>query len=136
MNGTAKKMANGISVSSEVPYHLRDPLEILGETKFRATAQEVPEYVKGTEIQEFFRGRRVLITGGTGFLGKVVLEKLLRSVPHLEHIYLIIRVKKGKEINDRLNEIFEDRVSLYFAVCLFIVGMCKEYQLARKSLYY
>lgn len=27
------------------------------------------------------RGKRVLITGTTGFLGKVVLEKLIRAVP-------------------------------------------------------
>lgn len=115
MNGT--KVANGTttSVASDVPYNQRDPLEILGETRFKAP-QEVPEHVIGTEIKEFFRGKRILITGGTGFLGKVVLEKLLRSVPHLEHIYLIIRVKKGKEINDRLNDIFEDRVSRCFII--------------------
>lgn len=44
-------------------------------------------------------------------MGKMVLEKLLRSIPHLEHVYLLIRPKKGQEVNDRLNAIFDDRVS-------------------------
>lgn len=37
------------------------------------------------------KGKNILITGTTGFLGKVVLEKLLRSVPDLGDIYLLMR---------------------------------------------
>ena len=37
------------------------------------------------------RGKRILITGASGFLGKVVLEKLLRSVPDVEAVYLLMR---------------------------------------------
>ncbi|WP_229260271.1 SDR family oxidoreductase [Duganella alba] len=36
-------------------------------------------------------GKRVLITGSTGFLAKVVLEKLIRSVPDIGRIVLLIR---------------------------------------------
>ena len=36
-------------------------------------------------------GKHVLITGATGFLGKVVLENLLRSVPDIAGIYLLLR---------------------------------------------
>lgn len=35
--------------------------------------------------------KRILITGTTGFVGKVVLEKLLRSVPTIGKIHLLIR---------------------------------------------
>lgn len=38
-----------------------------------------------------FRNKSVLITGTTGFVGKVVLEKLLRSVPTIGRIYLLMR---------------------------------------------
>ncbi|MDX1504334.1 MAG: fatty acyl-CoA reductase [Spongiibacter sp.] len=37
------------------------------------------------------RGRRVLVTGATGFLGKVVMEKLIRTVPDVGGIYLLMR---------------------------------------------
>lgn len=40
------------------------------------------------------RGKRVLITGTTGFLGKVVLEKLMRAVPDIGGVYLLIRGNK------------------------------------------
>jgi nucleoside-diphosphate-sugar epimerase len=36
-------------------------------------------------------GKRVLLTGATGFLAKVVLEKLIRTVPDLKGVILLIR---------------------------------------------
>lgn len=40
------------------------------------------------------RGKHVLITGTTGFLGKVVLEKLIRTVPEIGGIHLLVRGNK------------------------------------------
>jgi nucleoside-diphosphate-sugar epimerase len=42
-------------------------------------------------IRQHLRGKTILLTGGTGFLGKVVLERLLRAAPDVERIYLLIR---------------------------------------------
>ena len=42
-------------------------------------------------VQAALSGKRVLITGSTGFLAKVVLEKLIRSVPDIGCIVLLIR---------------------------------------------
>ncbi|KAI5721993.1 hypothetical protein M8J76_002099 [Diaphorina citri] len=86
-----------------------DPWELLGENSF-GQPREVPEHEVGTPIQEFYRGATVLITGGTGFMGKALTEKLLRSCPHLRRIYLLIRPKRGKPVQERLDAIFEDRV--------------------------
>jgi fatty acyl-CoA reductase len=63
---------------------------------------------RGTEIQEFYRGANVMVTGATGFMGKVLVEKLLRSCPHISNIYLLVRSKKGKNSESRLDEIFDD----------------------------
>lgn len=95
-------------------YYL-DPLSLLGERSFKEP-QEIPDDVTGTPIQEFFRGATVFLTGGTGFMGKVLIEKLLRSCPHVKHIYLLIRPKKGRAIHERLDDIFSDRVSTEFPI--------------------
>ncbi|XP_050422306.1 fatty acyl-CoA reductase wat-like [Adelges cooleyi] len=89
-------------------YYL-DPLELLGERNFNAP-REINESEVGTPVQEFFRDAVVLITGGTGFMGKVLIEKLLRTCPHIKHVYLLIRSKKGKNVEQRLEDIFEDRL--------------------------
>ena len=45
-------------------------------------------------IQEFFSNKTVLITGATGFLGKALVEKCLRSLPGIRRFYLLIRAKE------------------------------------------
>ncbi|XP_065213885.1 fatty acyl-CoA reductase wat-like [Planococcus citri] len=91
------------------PEYPRDPLEILGERNFNSP-RVVPKDEIGTPVQEFFRDVTVFITGGTGFMGKILTEKLLRSCPHLKHIYLLVRNKKGKTSDERIKAIFQDRL--------------------------
>lgn len=58
-------------------------------------------------ITEFYAGKEIFITGGSGFMGKVLIEKLLRSCPDIEKIYVLMRSKKGKSIEERLTKITE-----------------------------
>ena len=42
-------------------------------------------------ITDFFRGKVLLITGGTAFLGQPLVAKILTALPDVEKIYLLIR---------------------------------------------
>ena len=42
-------------------------------------------------ITDFFRGKVLLITGGTAFLGQPMVAKILTSLPDVKKIYLLIR---------------------------------------------
>ncbi|GLV46143.1 uncharacterized protein CBL_10788 [Carabus blaptoides fortunei] len=56
-------------------------------------------------IPEFFTGKNIFITGATGFMGKALIEKLLRSCPAIGTIYVLVRPKKGKELQERLQQL-------------------------------
>ncbi|XP_045467335.1 fatty acyl-CoA reductase wat-like [Harmonia axyridis] len=60
-----------------------------------------------SQILEFYENTNVFITGGTGFLGKLLIEKLLRSTS-VSTLYLLVRPKKSKDIATRITNIFED----------------------------
>ncbi|XP_074578397.1 fatty acyl-CoA reductase 3-like isoform X2 [Curcuma longa] len=44
-----------------------------------------------TRILEFLKGKSILITGSTGFLAKIFVEKLLRVQPEVKRLFLLIR---------------------------------------------
>ncbi|KAG8232898.1 hypothetical protein J437_LFUL012811 [Ladona fulva] len=67
--------------------------------------------LKYRTVGDFFAGRTVLVTGGTGFMGKVLLEKLLRSCPDVKRVYIVMRPKRGKEVAARLQDLLHCQVS-------------------------
>ncbi|KAH8383340.1 hypothetical protein KR009_008049, partial [Drosophila setifemur] len=62
--------------------------------KFRKSAK------MQTDIQEFYKDKVVFLTGGTGFLGKVIIERLL-STTDVKCIYSLTRPKRGHDIQER-----------------------------------
>ncbi|XP_044260168.1 putative fatty acyl-CoA reductase CG5065 [Tribolium madens] len=58
-------------------------------------------------IAETLSGRTLLITGGTGFVGKVLIEKILRCLD-VKKIYVLVRPKKGKSPTERRAALFAD----------------------------
>ncbi len=81
-------------------------------------------------------GKRVLLTGATGFLGKVILEKLIREVPDLGGVILLMRGNRRfpcatarfhaevatSSVFDHLRETDPSRLSDFFERRLTCVG--------------
>ncbi|TVU42437.1 hypothetical protein EJB05_08842 [Eragrostis curvula] len=53
-------------------------------------------------VVEYFRGKNILITGSTGFLGKVLVEKILRVQPDVEKLFLLVRAVDVESAKQRV----------------------------------
>lgn len=62
-------------------------------------------------IADWFRHQVVFVTGSTGFMGKVLVEKLLRDCPEIEKCYLLMRTKRGIEPEQRRDDYVNNVVS-------------------------
>lgn len=71
---------------------------------------EIPET---TPVTEWYKSKTVFITGASGFMGKVLVEKLLYACPKIKRLYLLIRVKKGKTPQQRIVDMWKSPVSIY-----------------------
>ena len=67
------------------------------------------------------------LLGGTGYLGQILIEKLLRCCTDINKIYILIRPKKQKDINDRIKDMFDSPVSYK---SLIIPNFCNSLILA------
>lgn len=64
-----------------------------------------------SEIKSWYAGKNILLTGSTGFIGKVLLEKILRVLGDINTIYLILRPKKNENFEERCKSMFNNVVS-------------------------
>jgi Male sterility protein len=60
-------------------------------------------------VKDYLKDRTVFVTGGLGFLGKLLIEKLLRC--DVKKIYLLAREKKGKSVGERMEKFMAEPVS-------------------------
>lgn len=56
-------------------------------------------------LSDFYDSTTVFVTGATGFLGKVLVEKLLRSCTSIKKVFILIRKKRGKSSLERFKAI-------------------------------
>ena len=71
-----------------------------------------------SDIVGFYRDRSIFITGATGFMGKVLVEKLLRCCPGVKTLYLLMRPKAGNDIRTRLEELVSTKVRHFKRLCV------------------
>jgi len=70
-------------------------------------------------ITETFRNETVFVTGSTGFLGKILTEKLLRSFD-VKNIAVLVRGKNGLAASQRAVDLFEQPVSIFLFLIITI----------------
>ena len=62
-------------------------------------------------VKQFYADKTILITGCTGFLAKIILEKIIRSCSNFKKIFVLIRSKQGFTLQDRLEkDILQSRI--------------------------
>ncbi|KAM6154273.1 fatty acyl-CoA reductase 2 [Erethizon dorsatum] len=61
-------------------------------------------------IAAFYSSKSILITGATGFLGKVLMEKLFRTSPDLKIVYVLMRPKAGQTLQQRVFQILNSKL--------------------------
>ncbi|XP_035790532.1 fatty acyl-CoA reductase 1-like [Anopheles albimanus] len=79
------------------------PLDDLQESSGHHTAVT-------NSLRPFYDGKNAFVTGGTGFLGKVLIEKLLRACSGLRTIYILLRPKRGLTSEQRFREFIKHAV--------------------------
>ena len=57
-----------------------------------------------TPMRDFYRNKTIFLTGATGFLGQILVEKLLRCEAKV--IYVLARNKRGTSAKERLREMY------------------------------
>lgn len=105
------------------PYNLDDIKDIQSDFFYYYISDKLKQTVQNDRILEklennnnetsvvnFYNNKNVFITGGSGFMGKVLLEKLLRSCTGIGTIYLLLREKKGDSEEDRLKQMLKNPV--------------------------
>merc|ERR1712130_498796 len=68
---------------------------------YKSRGGEAMEGSVESPVEELYKDKTVFITGATGFMGKVLVEKLLRSTS-VARLFLLIRPKKGLLTQQRL----------------------------------
>ncbi|XP_058840650.1 fatty acyl-CoA reductase wat-like [Topomyia yanbarensis] len=62
-----------------------------------------------SKVMEFYRDSTVLITGASGFVGQVLLEKILRCL-EVRRVYVMIRSKRNLNAEDRLEKMLKGQL--------------------------
>ena len=65
---------------------------------------EVADGSATLNVKQFYANKCVLLTGCTGFLAKILLERLLSNCPDIKKVYVMVRPKRGMEPMQRVRK--------------------------------
>lgn len=102
--------SNGFSPSSEI--EVVDQTELIDrKTEINNREQMAPTMISKSQAQKlekFYTNKTVLMTGVTGFIGKVCLVKLMHSLKSCRQVYVMLRPKKGMTPQQRFNKLISE----------------------------
>ncbi|KZV37911.1 fatty acyl-CoA reductase 2-like [Dorcoceras hygrometricum] len=110
-NNHARKFSGISSVFTETSSlissdHAATTFREAGSLVLSPDGKDVEMNDDGIGIVKFLQGKSFLITGATGFLGKIIIEKILRTAPDVHSIFVLIKAKNKEAAIRRLkNEI-------------------------------
>ncbi|XP_077286784.1 putative fatty acyl-CoA reductase CG5065 [Arctopsyche grandis] len=58
-------------------------------------------------VGDFYRGQNIFITGASGFMGRILVEKILWSCADIGNLYILIRSKRGSSAKQRMETLFD-----------------------------
>ncbi|XP_024030209.1 putative fatty acyl-CoA reductase 7 [Morus notabilis] len=60
--------------------------------------------MESENMVQFFEKKTILVTGATGFLAKILVEKLLRVEPEVKKLYLLLRAPDSNSARKRIHD--------------------------------
>lgn len=71
-------------------------------------------------IENFYKNKNIFLTGGSGFVGVSYIEKVLRTMPDVGNIFVLLRPRKGQDIQERYETMKNNSVRLHLCILLII----------------
>nr|XP_016482636.1 PREDICTED: fatty acyl-CoA reductase 3-like [Nicotiana tabacum]XP_016482637.1 PREDICTED: fatty acyl-CoA reductase 3-like [Nicotiana tabacum] len=60
--------------------------------------------MESSKIEQFLEGKTIFTTGVTGFLAKILVEKILRIQPNVKKLFLLLRASDAKSAGIRFKD--------------------------------
>ncbi|PIN07370.1 Acyl-CoA reductase [Handroanthus impetiginosus] len=81
--------------------------------------------MEANRIVQNLEGKTVLVTGATGFLAKILVEKILRVQPNVKKLFLLIRSSNVKSAEQRLHHEKMKHMSMYMCLSIHKISIHK-----------
>lgn len=104
-------------------------LDVIYDNIENQSEREIIIDKNNSPIYKFYENKTVLLTGATGYLGRTLIEKLLRTCP-IKKLYIVLRPKKNHCMIERGEKIFDNIVSnlLLTNIIYLIIGCNNEFK--------